>query len=464
MPKSLRHKLLQGLLVPLSLLWLAGAVVAYYLALKYATVANDRALFDSTRSLAEQVHLVDGKATVQLPRAALEVLLSDEHDQVYYQVTDQDGRLVTGNAELPTPTDQGKMGIPLIHDGSIHRTNVRIASLYQALGNKKAVLIQTAETLNKRKILAEEILTGVILPQFILILLAAFFVWRGVERGLMPLKQLREEIATRSHRNLSPVPETNVPQEVAPIIRAINELMSRLGSALEIQQRFMANATHQLRTPLACLQTQTELALRQNDTEQLKHILQQLNTSSKQATRLVTQMLALARVDPGADRAVAFGPLDLNAFAKEITASWVPLALSKNIDLGFEGSEEPLLISGDAMPLKMLLDNLIDNAIRYCFAGGHVTVRVEGGQDILLTVENEGSIIPPEERERVFQRFYRILETGGEGSGLGLAIVAEIALLHDARVSIGEPLVGKGTTVSVIFKRLQPSSGNIFPK
>lgn len=454
MRKSLRYKLLRNLLVPLTLLWLVRAVFSYSFALNFANVATDRALFDSTHALAEQVRLVNGKVTVQLPRIALEMFLSDQRDLVYYRVADQNGQLVTGDSAVPNPPEQANTGAPIVHDGSIRGKKVRVASLYLAAGDNQKILVQTAETLNKRRKLADEILNGMILPQLAWIVMAALIIWHGVGRGLLPLKRLREEISSRSHRDLSPVHEADVPQEISPIIHAINELMARVGTALEIQQRFIANAAHQLRTPLAGLRTQTELALRENDPKQIRHALQQLNTSSKQAIRLVNQLLALAKVEPEADRTMEFVPFDLNALVKERVTEWIPRALNKKIDLGLEGAHEPVWIKGNSIQLNMLLDNLIDNAIRYSPAGSHVTVRVEQEEQAVLTVEDNGPGIQPDERDRVFQRFYRILDMGGEGSGLGLAIVQEIAHLHHAEVSISCPPNGIGTIITVVFQRV----------
>lgn len=460
-PNSLRHKLLVWLLVPLLSLWLLGAVVAYFMAINFTHVAYDRALFDSTRSLAEQVRVIDDRAVVELPRSALQILLSDETDKVYYQVRGRSGQFISGEPGLSRPPAAGRIGVPILHDGELHGEKLRIASLYVIpLGEftGRTVLVQVAETLNKRHILANEILTGMLAPQLALILFAALIVGFGVGRGLTPLNQVRRDIASRSHRDLGPLPVSDAPEEVQTLVHAINELMGRLDQALGVQQRFIADAAHQLRTPLAGLKAQTDLALRQTDPEQHRHALEQLSTGVGRTVRLVKQMLDLARVEPGADKALVMQTLDCNALAREIVMEWVPHALRKGIDLGFEEAPQAVRIQGDPLRLKMLLDNLIDNSLRYCPPDSRVTVKVAGkGSSVVLAVEDNGPGIPIIERDKVFQRFYRVLGSEEEGSGLGLAIVQEIAHLHGAGVELATPDAGKGTEVRVKFP-LQPST------
>ncbi len=454
---SLRRKLLAWLLAPLLVLWAVGSVVAYFLAINFANVAYDRALFESTRSLAEQVRIVEDKAIVELPRAAMEILLSDVNDRVYFKVTGRRGQLVAGDSSLPAPGESFVADLPVFHDGFMHGNKVRIASLYTILPeDPRPVLVQVAETLNKRHILANEILAGMILPQLVLILLAALIVWLGVGRGLSPLQQLREKIASRSHRDLRPVEELNAPQEVQPIVYAINDLMARLSTAIDAQQRFIADAAHQLRTPLAGLKAQITVALKEPDPEQRQLALRQLNTSSERTIRLVNQMLALARVEPGADKLGAARPIDLNVLAREATREWVPVAIRKQIDLGFEEPAQPFLLPGEELSLKMLLDNLIDNALRYSPPGSRVTVRVRSGDTTTLEVEDNGPGIPPHARELVFERFYRVSQNE-EGSGLGLSIVREIVHLHQAEITLETPPDGQGTLVKVVFGRPQPA-------
>ena len=312
--------------------------------------------------------------------------------------------------------------------------------------------MQVAETLNKRKRLAWEILANVVVPQLLLILLASGAVYLGISRGLVPLKRLQRAVSDRNHLDLTPVEIQGVPGEVRPLVEEINALMQRLGKTLDFQNRFIADAAHQLKTPVAGLKVQIEMALRENDPDRVRHSLAQLYVGADRLSRLVRQLLSLARNEPGAIETVQLRALDLNAFALDISMGWVPQAIKEGVDLGFEGAE-PVLIDADADRLRELINNLIDNAVRYSRQGGRVTVAVtsEGGEG-RLSISDDGPSIPVEERSRVFERFHRLLGSHTDGSGLGLAIVSEIASLHGARITLDEDRSdGIGNTFSVFF-------------
>jgi two-component system sensor histidine kinase TctE len=314
------------------------------------------------------------------------------------------------------------------------------------------VLVQVAETLNKRNRLARDILASVVIPQLLLIVMATLAVYVGVSRGLAPLSRLERAVSHRSHLDLSPVEVRDVPGEVRPLVDEVNELMTRLGKTLDFQNRFIADAAHQLKTPVAGLKTQIELALREPDPERARHSLAQLYVSADRLSRLVRQLLTLARNEPGAMDGLQLKALDLNAFALEISMEWAPQAIKNGIDLGFEGSEA-VIINAEPDRLRELINNLIDNAVRYSRQGGRVTVAVSRAEDGhgLLSISDDGPSIPPEERTRIFERIHRLLGGHTEGSGLGLAIVSEIASLHGARITLEEDLDGIGNTFSVIF-------------
>jgi len=260
-------------------------------------------------------------------------------------------------------------------------------------------------------------------------------------------------VSDRSHLDLSPIDMHDVPGEVRPLVDEVNELMARLGRTFDFQSRFVADAAHQLKTPVSGLKAQIELALRENDPERVRHSLAQLYISADRLSRLVRQLLSLARNEPGALDAMQLQPLDLNAYALEVSMDWVPQALKRDIDLGFEGVEHPLVINADRDRLRELINNLIDNAIRYSQPSGRVTVRVSQseGDHCRLAISDDGPSVPVEERARIFERFHRLLGTQEDGSGLGLAIVSEIATLHGARITLEEDIDGVGNTFSVFF-------------
>jgi len=453
---TLRGQLLRRLLVPLAAVWLLGAVVAYYFAERFSNLAYDRALFDSTRSLAAQVKAADHHIHLDLPKEAEQILIYDEYDTVSYQVKTSNGEVVAGDRDIPPPPAAPEhANNPIYYDSVLHGKMVRVASLYRTVGDDglhgQEVLVQVAETLRKRRILAEEILTGIVVPQLLLIALAALSVWYGISHGLTPLIRLREAIANRSHRDLSPIAEEFIPGEIRPLIHAINDLMARLSGTMLAQQRFIADASHQLRTPLAGLQAQVELALRDRNHEDTRHALNQIAISAERVSHLAKQLLTLAKAEQGMGKEENLQPINLADVARDVTKKWVFQALKKDIDLGFESEQAFLMIKGDAFLLEEMLGNLIDNAIKYTPAGGRITVKVVRDGSPVLIVEDNGHGIPAEERSRVFDRFYRVLGTDVDGSGLGLAIVRDIMLLHNGEIGAEEAPGGQGLSIVARF-------------
>lgn len=443
---SLHRQLMLWLLIPVLSLWVLGGVIAYNIAVRFADLAHDRSLFDSTLTLAEQVRTKGDRVILDLSERALKMIETDPYDKIYFKVSSRFQGLAAGNPGLTSPSGTIFLNRPYYHDGTLEGHPIRVASLYIGVPGHRAdwILVQVAETLVKRRVLANEILAGVILPQMLLTGFAAGLVWFGVTKGLSSLGRLQREVQSRSHKDLSPLSEENVPMEVGTLIHAINNLLGRLGKAIDAQNRFIADAAHQLRTPLAGLKTQTEFALRQSDPEEIRHSLEQLRTSSERTIHLVNQLLSLARAEPGQERPGLVSKIDLNVLASEVTSRWVPLALKKEIDLGFEASSGPAFISGSEFLLQEMLGNLVDNAIRYTQPGGKVTVRVSGSG---IAVEDNGPAIPLSERESIFERFHRILGSQEDGCGLGLSIVREVAHAHNGEVFLVDAPEGKAFEV-----------------
>ena len=286
---------------------------------------------------------------------------------------------------------------------------------------------------------------------------AAALFWFGIRRSLAPLDRLRDEIEHRSPADLAPVASSATPLEVKPLVTALNQLLSRLQEALGTQQRFIANAAHQLRTPLAGLKMHVALARREVQTGEARALIDMIASETERASHLANQLLTLARAEPSSSLQGARQPVNLHDVASRAVQGWVPRALARGIDLGFELQDAWSL--GDPLLLRELLANLVDNAINYTPSGGNVTVRtrVDGGAAV-LEVEDCGPGIPESEHERVFERFYRLPGTGGEGCGLGLAIVREIAERHGARVQLATPVSGTGTVARVSFPGLLRST------
>jgi len=458
--KTLRRQLIAWLAGPLFILWSVSTLIDYDIAKRFVNLAYDRALLEAALDIGRQIRIINDRIYVDLPEVALQILQTRETGSLYYLVTGPTDEFISGEPDLPRPPDEATETATdrvRYYDEEFRGFEIRAVALRAPVEpgtGRGAVQIQVAERVTARDEFARQIILRMVLPQAILILLAGLAVWYGVGRGLAPLSTLRREIESRSHRDLSALSVEQAPQEVRPLINAMNGLLARLGTAISAQQRFIADAAHQLRTPIAGLKTQTELALRQSQLGQVDETLRQLRTAAEHSARLVNQLLSLARAEPGAKPGQAVERLDLARLARDATTEWVPRALARHIDLGYDGEEGAAWIGGDAFLVRDMLGNLLDNAIRYTQQGGQVTVRVTAGTNaVVLSVEDNGPGIPEQERERVFERFYRVLGTGTEGCGLGLSIVREIALSHRAEVTLAAGAGGRGTVARVAFPR-----------
>lgn len=441
---SLFGEILDWMLAPLLLLWPMSIAITYLVAKAIANQPFDHALEDSVTVLAQQIKEVDGKVVKRLPGSARDILRADDVDNVYFQILGQHGEYIDGDRDLPAPRAEEEFpsGTVLFRNDNMHGTPVRIAFFYVDLQDARSeeprlALVQMAETLDKRALLANEIIKGVILPQFIILPIVLALVWFALARGLSPLAQLQERIRARPPDDLSPIESGQVPEEISPLVGSFNDMLARLSLSIEMQKRFIADAAHQMKTPLAGMRMQSELALRQTDHGEIHRSLEQLAKSSEAATRLVNQLLALARAENEPQAGAAFVALELSDLARSTVQDWVQASFTHHIDLGFEQPAYPVPISGNPVMLRELLSNLIDNALRYTPAGGSVTVRVRADPaHAVLEVEDTGPGIAQAERSHVFERFYRILGSSADGSGLGLAIVREIAQQHGAEVEL----------------------------
>lgn len=451
------------MLAPLLFVWPLSIAFTHYFANNVANFPYDQALREHVAAIARQVKLVRGKPVLSLPASARALLRADETDSVYFRVMTVDGRLLAGDKDLPEhefPVDAYEPPDEIyLRDAEFRGQDLRLAYTYLTEPNTPKtqwLIVEVAETTEKRSQLANKIVASVILPQFIIIPLAVMLVWFGLSRGLRPLTRLRQTIGNRQPDDLSPIATRRVPEELEPLVEAFNEMLERMKRNVEAQQRFVADAAHQMRTPLTGLKTQAQFAMRETDPEALRHALRQIATGVDRAGRLINQLLTLARTEGGELAQRRHEPLDLAALIREVVADWVVVALDKAIDLGFE-SEGEAMINGNPFLLRELAKNLIDNAIRYTPIGGHVTCRVLGNTDtVLFEVEDDGVGISEEQSALVFERFYRADDASTEGSGLGLSIVQEIAAQHDSQASLRPNTRGKGAVARVSFAAWHP--------
>jgi two-component system sensor histidine kinase TctE len=463
--RSLFGEILDWMLAPLLLLWPLSLGLTWVATQSIANRPYDQALADAARTLATQALVQSAQGADALPqvRAILErsmaaMMRAQDMDRIYFQLLGRRGELVAGEAQLALPGAEMPATLEVrFRDDVFDGEPVRVAYLRlpDAASNgtgRTEALVQVAETTGKRAQLAAEIFKGVILPQFLILPLAVVLVWFALSRGIRPLAELQQRIRRRQSTDLSPIPERDVPDEVAPLVAAINDLLLRLDRTVATQRHFLADAAHQLKTPLAGLRMQAELAAREidsgrGDPASMRHSLRQIAHSSQRAAHMVNQLLAMARAED-AGQVLQRSPADLAALTRAVVRDFVPRAIERRIDLGYEGPggaegdpQARAILLAEPVLLGELVRNLVDNALQYTPHGGSVTVRVlpdPFGQVVVLQVEDTGPGIAPAEREAVFRPFYRALGSQVDGSGLGLAIVQEIAQRHDAEVTVAD--------------------------
>ena len=439
---SLRLRLIMLLSVGLGVAWLIAAWFTY----NDAREEIDR-LFDAQLAQSAQVLLGTTRHELheRIEHSEEEITVSHEYEQkLAFQIWDNSSNLLLRSTAAPTSIMGGdEAGYA---DSVINGQPWRVLTRWDA---RHEFMIQVAEPIAGREYLARHITLKMLIPTFIALPVLALLIWFGVGAGLRPLRLLKQEVKQRAANRLEPVAMSGVPEEVEPLAQALNDLFVRLQYAFEGERRFTADAAHELRTPLAALKVQAQVALRATDEGERVTALSNVLRGVDRASRLVEQLLTLARVDPET-AATAFKQIDLRSIAVSIMTDLEPLAHAKQVEMALEDGAACHVLGDDAQ-LRLLLRNLLDNAIRYTPAGGYVSVALRSNNGVTLEVRDTGPGIPETEREQVLQRFYRVSGTGGEGSGLGLSIVRRIAELHGARLELGGNDSAPGLLVKVIW-------------
>ena len=426
---SLRRQLLLWLLLPQLVLWAGGGLLAYRIALSYAEKGIDQSLTQSVRALARQVKPVGSGLLIDFPRAAQDVLEQDPKDRISYMVSSPPGQFLLGNQRLPQPaSDRVVTDEPFLYAADVDGRPLRIVALdvnYGEVNAPQTLRVQVGKSLAVQQRIARELIADMLAPLLAAGVLLSLAVYGGIQRGLAPLTKLTAQLENRSVNALSPIGMTQAPNEVHALVQAINGLLDEVARNVNQEKRFINDAAHQLRTPLAGLISQVELAQRENADPVLGARLTKVRTGAERSAHLVHQLLTLARTETTARRE----PLDLAALAREVAREWTPRAVAAGVDLGYEGKEHRT-VQGDALQLREAMANLLDNALRYTPRGSAVTLKVEAdGERTRLQVEDNGPGLSEADMAHVFQRFWRASELPG-GCGLGLAIVSEIARRH----------------------------------
>lgn len=440
---SISRRLIFWLAVPLMLIALCGALVHYYNNVAPGILSSDSHLRDAANALMARIVVKDGKLDFADGGDARQLA---SREGVRFAIRDDKGQLLAGFADVPAVRLDSDTS-QIFSMAQIKERNFRVLTTrFDTPEGLLSIGVAAPSAANPG---ARYGFMSTLLWDFVQLDVTLVLVWVGIHLGLRPMKRLRDEIGQRSPLDLRPIVET-VPREIAPVVVTLNRLFAALRGAAQSQQQFIANTAHQLRTPITGMQAQLEALVAEPAAQPVQERLRTLQEGIRQLARASNQLLTLARADPTANLATKTQEVDLGALAGDIAARYFDRALKSNIDLGVEAA--PLTLRGDPSLLDDMISNLVDNALKYTPAGGQVTVSVaakDGKPSI--AVEDSGPGIPPEERQRVLQRFYRLPNSPGHGSGLGLAIVDEIARLYGAAMVIDHGAGGKGTRITVQF-------------
>ena len=452
--RSLKVALTVRLTVGLTILGLIGAVAAYLVSTGFANRAFDRSLFDDVRVLADQVRWVEGGTRISLPPDALIWLLADEGDDVIFRVTDlTDRHVLTSNGDLGDMPDLDiGRDRPYFRSIRVGAEELRVAYVVRQVGpGHAAALVEIGETTRKRKDIGRRILIGSISLMLVFSLMSIALVWSGVRMALKPLRRIEAAAAERSIVNMQPLDVGNAPSEVRGLIDAFNRMMSRVSQGIEMQRQFLTNAAHQLKTPMAGMRLQAQLALTADSVEAAHRNMRSVERRATHSAHLINQLLSLAQAEAG-EAGMPSTRCDMAGVAQEVIERMLPDARLRGVDLGYETSGGDAFLRANPVLVGELMTNLVDNALRYGRHGGRVTLRLERREaTIVLSVEDDGIGFPEATRELVFRRFWRSDASNSDGAGLGLAIVKEIAERYRGAVTIVTRPAIDGTRIDVTF-------------
>lgn len=449
---SLRLRLLLWLLIPLTLFVAISATLSYRSARQTADLIQDHALLASAQVIAGEIQWLDGVPHASVPPAALELLVSPEQDQVFYQVITDHDSLLAGRPDFP-PALRFPPTAPAFNNIDYHGQALRVVSqvrtLYNA-GQLRKIAVLVGQTTRAHDQMLADLWRPALHSQIAMLLLAIALVVIGLTMELRPLMHLKNQLAARDATSLSPIKPGQLQLELRPIVEAINQTIQRLNTQVAAQKRFIADAAHQLRTPLTLIDSQIQFARRLNDEQRRGEVLQALQESSRNMTELTNKLLLLSQAEASNTTAFLRHPVDLLAVAAAVLEEIVDLAQRKNIDLGLDTANEHAWAMGNEALFNAMMMNLVDNAIRYTPAHGKVTVSIAAGpEQIAISISDNGPGIPAEVRDRVFERFFRNAAPGQEGTGLGLAIVKEIVIAAQGTVTLAASGQQSGLTVLV---------------
>ncbi|XZG69127.1 sensor histidine kinase [Chitinibacteraceae bacterium HSL-7] len=437
---TLQRQLLTWLLIPQLIVWIAAAALFYAVATHYTRrVVSDR-LHQVAHQLADQIRWDQGHPVLNSPLSTVRMIAAEASPDTAYSVRDGRDLILAAQAAVPNSLElpqkrEERLVSTQVH---VHGTPWEVVTLYRpAPTGNRWLVIEVGRAVQGQRRLSAEILAATVVPLGILVALVSVFVYFGIRRGLAPLKKLSQQLDARDPNDMAPFELDDAPEELQTLTRALNQLLSTTNDSVARQRRFIADAAHQLRTPLAGLKSQTELAMRETTPQGLRERLNLVHASATRSIHLVNQLLTLARSEPNNPSSAMLIAVDLAKLLRELTAECVPRALAAGMDLGCDCELMEAPSRGNPALLRELFLNLIENAIKYSPRNASITVRLETrGKFYQIDVEDNGPGIAEEHKARIFERFYRINQNDGNGCGLGMAIVKEIVERHGGQVSL----------------------------
>lgn len=452
-PSTLTGRLLRGLVVPMVVVAILLGVGGAWAIQESVETVNDRILSAASRAIAESLAVEDGEVTLDLPPSAFAMLENAERDNVYYSIT-YAGRIISGYTDLPTVQPGPKRDGDVTFGEAAYRGNrIRLVAEVRRLPRVDGlVTVQVAEAMEARDRVVRRMLLSLALLEAVLIGLTAVLLPLAVRWGLAPLTQLRADMDRRGASDFTPLPLAYVPGELRDFVDTFNRLLARLEAAVQGMRRFTADASHQMRTPLAILRTHVAV-LRQADggSEDARASVLDICHATERLQNLLVQLLALAHADSAAPAKVALQPIDLVDVCRKVANDHVEASLKRRIRLEFSAASEIVTVIGHPTWLSELLSNVIDNAVRYNNPGGAVSIEISTFDGFArVSVEDDGPGIPVADRERAFERFTRLHpDRNREGTGLGLSLVKALAEISGAHVTLGDAVQCKGLRVEV---------------
>ncbi|MEO7938113.1 MAG: sensor histidine kinase [Burkholderiaceae bacterium] len=444
------------------------AVVTHKSSRETASVVQDRLLLGSARMIAEQISFEDGAFQHQIPPAALELFQSQEQDRIFYRVTTASGLLLAGYTDLPLPTTSSGATVPFFFDADMKNERVRVVVFYQpVIGNPSAlpVVVEVAQTQHEQRKLTQQLWWKAMAQQLGILALTTLLILYGLRRGLQPLLRLRDDVRSRQEGSGNALLTRRVPSELAPLVDAFNEYIQRMESFTRQRAVYIQNAAHQLRTPLAVLNTQISDAARARSKAAADQSLHDARKTLQQTTRMVNQFLTVSAAESYEPSRIAMTTQQCCELLQEVLEELALAAHTKGLDLGFERSGVDTVIASDPHAMREIATNVIDNAVRYTPPGGKVTTRLVSSAGVIeLEIEDNGPGIPVAMHERVFERFFRLDGAESDGSGLGLAIVKELAAQCGAAIAV-RPADGRATGLhfSIRFRSAEVEPGRAPP-